>query len=126
MIVLGYKYIPSPVFMSIKKIDDIKLTPDNSILYIVFEEFNIKLIDYCSKNSLLYAIKVSNLKELVIANYYNATYIMVDSKLINEAQQFANDYLIDSKILLVIDKEEQIEFCAKKAIDGVVFRDFIS
>lgn len=122
MIVIGHKLINSPIFYYVKNIDSIKSTPSNSIILI---DFHMDLIEYCVNNNLKFALHVKSIKELVFANNFEASYILVEEALAQNAQKIANEYLFDSKILVKIKDEEKIEELALQGIDGVIFPEGI-
>ena len=119
MEIFNHKEIESEKFYTVKSKEDIKKTPPNSI---VMFDFDFKLCKYAKEQNLRFAIKVNDIKEVVFANSLNASYILVDKPLSQDAQKTADNYMFDSKILLQSESEGDIEFCALNGIDGIFFR----
>jgi len=103
-------------FNKIKTIQDIKNTPSNSTILFDFDK---KIMKFCQANGIKYAVTVSSILEAILANNLNADFIIVNKKLTKEIQETANEYLFDSKILVKIVFEWEIETFAKLGIDGV-------
>jgi hypothetical protein len=121
MLIFGHKYIKNEDFYHISDIDSIYKTSPNSIIYLKFEEKNIDIIEYMQKNDIRFALDISNIKELVFAYNMGASYITVKKEFAKTAQNIAESYLFDAKILVHIQTEEELEQMALNSIDGVVF-----
>lgn len=120
MVILNHKNFKSETLSEIHSLDEIKLTPSNSTL--IFD-FDINLCNYCSENSLAFGTKIDAIKEIVFSANLNAKYILIDDKeLVIKAQKIADDYMYDSKIILIIENEDELEWCAINGIDGVLFK----
>ena len=104
-------------FFKIKNIDDILNTPPNSI---VLFDYDLEMMKFCKDNSIPFAVKIKNIKEVIFANSLGAKYIIVDKKNAKEIQEIANEYLFDTKVLVKIIFDWEIEVFAKKGIDGVI------
>ncbi|MEA3290162.1 MAG: hypothetical protein U9Q04_08280 [Campylobacterota bacterium] len=122
MIILGDEFIPYEPIESIKTIDDIKNTKSNSTLCF---EYDKKLMSYCAQNEIQYAVNISSLKESIYANALKAKYILPVSSILGDTQKCAENYLFDSKILAIVESEDEIEQYALKNIDGVVFKKLL-
>lgn len=120
MLFFGHRFIESEKFYHVFDIDAILTTPPASTLYVEFSESNLDIIDYMQQNQLRFALKVSNIIQIVYAAALNAAYIVVESDLAKSAQSIAENYLFDAKILAHIEKEEEIEELALLGIDGVI------
>ncbi|NOX15820.1 MAG: hypothetical protein GXP61_07320 [Epsilonproteobacteria bacterium] len=118
MQIFGHDFIKNRKFCFIKNMDDIKHTPSNSI---VFSDFNKEIITYCKNQNLIFGIKVDSIKKLVLASASSASYLLVSKTFSKIAQKIANEYMYDAKILLLSNDEDDIEFCAKNGIDGILF-----
>jgi hypothetical protein len=125
MLLFGHRFIPSDRFFHIDDIDAIIHTPANSPLYLPFSEKNLDIIDYLNANSLSFALEAATLREVIYAGALGASFIIVHEELAKSAQNAADDYLFDAKILCRIDSEEKIEELASEAIDGVIFSEAI-
>ncbi len=119
MLVLNHKDLKSEIFSKINSIQEIKFTQSNSTL--IFD-FNIEICNYCNQNSLEFGVRIKRVKEVIFSANLNAKYIFInDEELILKAQKIADDYMYDSKIILEIKSEEELEWSAINAIDGVYF-----
>ncbi|MEN4045985.1 hypothetical protein [Sulfurimonas sp. NWX367] len=125
MLLFGHRFIKSEKFYHVSDIDAIVQTPPASIIYLEFEEKNLDIIEYLNQNSIKFALKVQDVTELIYASALGASYIHVEQKLAKTAQKIAENYLFDAKILVHIEKEEEIEEMALLGIDGAVFTEAI-
>lgn len=125
MIIIGHRYIEYDPLYFIKEIEDIKNTPPNSTLIFEFNEKNIPLAKHCQKNGIDFAIIADTKRELYFANLFDPKYIICDKNAILVAQKFADDYIIDAKILLYSSDEKDLDFVASNAIDGILFEEAI-
>jgi len=121
----GHRFIDSDKFYHITDIDAIKKTPPSSKLYITFNETNLDIISYANQNLVEFALNVTNITELIYASSLNAAYIVVDITLAKSAQNIAENYLFDAKILVSIEDEAQIAEMAQLGIDGVIFSNAV-
>ena len=71
------------------------------------------------------AISVENITEILYASALGASYIVVEKELAKTAQNLADNYLFDAKILVMIESEDEIEELALLGADGVIFADAI-
>ena len=123
MIILGHKLIPFNPLHRVTKIEEIKKTPSNSTILFAF--IDEEVLRYCKKQNISFALHVKSIKEACIANALKAKFIIVNHKLSKEVQSIATEYLFDTKILLQIEGETEIEIAAKSSIDGVIFKNAI-
>lgn len=121
MLLFGHRFIPQHPFYHISDIDSIRNTPPSSALFIEFSEDKLELIEHCVLNEVNFALSVSNITELIYSSALRAVYIVVPQKLAKSAQNIANNYLFDAKILVKIEEEEEIEEMALLGVDGVIF-----
>ncbi len=122
MIIIGHKLIESESLYEVKDVDSIAQTLPNSTVLVKFSKKNLKILNFCKKHSIKFAVGVKNLTQIALVNSFNPKYILVKKKLSLDAQKFADDYLIDAKILLISNSYSQIEFVAKNSIDGIIFK----
>ncbi len=125
MLIFGNKYIPSPQFKAITKIEDIKSTTAKDILYLNELKAPYTIAKWCADNALKYAVKVESIQEALFANAFLATYIVCEETLAIQLQNIANEYLWDSKILAVISDDSNLETLAKASVDGVIYQNYI-
>lgn len=120
MIIIGDKLVPSTEPFKIFNIEDIKNTEANSTLYFLF---NDEILKYCFENSLDFAVKIESIKEAIYANALNAKYIIAEKKLAKKIQKIAENYMFDSKVLAIIETNDEFEDIAKVEIDGVIYKE---
>jgi hypothetical protein len=117
MLLFGHRFIKNDNFYHILDTDAIANTPPSSTIYIKFEEKNIDLMEYANANALEFALGVEDVNELIYGSALNASYLIVQKELAKTAQKIAENYLFDSKILVRIEDEDEI--------DGVLFSNAI-
>ena len=118
MEIFGHDFIKNREFCTVKTINEIKNTTPNSI---ILSDFDKEIISYCNNQNINFGVKVDNIKELILASASNASYLLVSKEFAKQAQEIANEYMFDAKILLTSTDENDIEFCAKNGIDGIIF-----
>jgi hypothetical protein len=121
MLLFGHSFIQNEHFYRIADIDAIAKTPSSSLVYFSFTQENLDIISHCQLNSVRFALKVQNITEIIYASSLGASYIVVPKELAKTAQNLANNYLFDAKILVRSDEEEDIEEFALLGIDGILF-----
>ena len=122
MILIGDKLVPFEDIFFIKNIKDIENTKANSTVLFDFDE---EILTYCYKNELLCAVVVNSIKEAIYCNNLNVKYIISEKELSIELQKIADNYMYDSKILAIIDSNEELEQVAKLEIDGIIYRNLL-
>ncbi|AHJ11801.1 hypothetical protein [Sulfurospirillum multivorans] len=123
MILIGHELISSEPFYKVASVEEIAKTPSNAV---VLFEFEPALSAYCVEQKVTFALHVRHIKELIFANALGASYFVVDKSLALHAQKIADDYLFDGKVLLLSSDENEIEFTASHAIDGILFETGIT
>ena len=121
MIIIGHRLIPFKPLYIVASIDEIKNTPSNSIVLVEFSEQNVTIIRFCRDNGVEFAVFVKDIIEVALANSFLPKFLLVEKDLAKRAQEFANEYLIDAKILLLETLSSEIEFVATNFIDGIIF-----
>ena len=122
MILIGDNLIPFENISFIFNIEEIKNTKANSTILFYYDD---EIILYCYENELPYAVIVTSIKEAIYSNNLNAKYIISQKELSIELQKIADNYIYDSKILAIIDSNEEFEKIAKCEIDGIIYRYLI-
>ena len=122
MILIGDKLVPFEDIFLIKNIKDIENTKANSTVLFDFEE---EILTYCYKNELFCAVVVNSIKEAIYCNNLNVKYIISEKELSIELQKIADNYMYDSKILAIIDSNEELVQVAKLEIDGIIYRNLL-
>ena len=92
---------------------------------IIFD-YDEKTLEYSYKNNLSSAVVVSSIKEAIYCNSLNVKYIISEKNLACEIQKIADNYMYDSKNLVIIDSNEEFEQTTIAQIDGVIYRELIN
>jgi len=122
MILIGDMLIPYEDIFKIKNISNINDTKANSTLLF---EYDMELIKYCHENDLSCAVIVNDIKELIYVSSFDAKYIICSKDLAKDAQKIAENYMFDSKILVVIQNSDEIVWVAQNEIDGAIYNNLI-
>lgn len=122
MIILGDKNLPYENISFISNIEEIIKTKANSTLLFLYD---LELLKYSYENELSSAVIVTSIKDAIYSNNLNAKYIISEKHLAIQIQKIADNYMYDSKNLVIIDSNEEFEHIAKDEIDGVIYRDLI-
>ncbi len=125
MIIIGHRFVPSENLFHVKSIDAIKKTPPSSCIYLEFCEESLEIVNHARANNIHFALSVTTIAELLYASSLGASYILTQKEFSSIAQNLANEYLFDAKILSIIEKEEELEELALQSIDGVIFTNAI-
>ncbi len=125
MLLFGHRFIPSENFYHVPNIEAIDNTPPSSTIFLPFEEETLDIVNHLSTNCLPFALGVKNITEIVYASSLGASFIVVSRELCKTAQNIANNYLFDAKILVSIEEEAEIEEMALLGVDGIIFSNAI-
>ena len=125
MLVFGHKHLESPKFHQVLSIEEVNNTLPNSIIYLTNLERDIDIVKFAIGNNVSVALYVKSIREAILAENLGVKYIVSTAELSSEIQKLVDDYLFDSKHLVIIYDEVEIEEMAKLGIDGVVFSDFL-
>ena len=122
MIIIGDNFVPFENISFISSIDDIKNTKANSTLIFFYDA---ELLKYSYENDLSSAVIVTSITEAIYCNSLNAKYIISDKHLAIQLQKIADNYMYDSKNLVIISSNEEFEDVVKDEIDGVIYKDLL-
>ncbi|MAC82588.1 hypothetical protein [Arcobacter roscoffensis] len=122
MILIGDKLVPFENISKINQINEIENTKSNSTLSFGYNE---DLLKYTYENELNSAVKVNSIKEAIYANALNAKYILAQKSLAKQIQKVAENYMFDSKVLAIIESNEELEEIATFEIDGIIYNSII-
>ena len=125
MLIYGHRFIQSEHLYHILDIDSISNTPPSSTIFVEFSEENLDIINHIKSNFIPLALGVKNITQIIYASSLGASFIIVSKELALSAQNLANNYLFDAKILVSIEDEDEIEELAILGVDGVVFANAI-
>ncbi|WP_104697005.1 MULTISPECIES: hypothetical protein [unclassified Helicobacter] len=120
MIIVGYEPIAFEGFSKIEKKEQIDTT-QGLVWFLSQDDKDFSISSFCMQNNVPYAVKIESIKELLIYAKLNAKYVILQDSP-KEYQQIVETYLLDTKILYVIEEIEEIEEIAKMGIDGVIFQ----
>ncbi len=121
MLLFGHRFIKNETFFHILDSDALLHTPPNAPIYVEFQESNLDIIEYLQTNKIRFALNVATITELIYGASLQASYIFVPKELAKTAQNIAENYLFDAKIVVHIENEDEIEPMALLGIDGVAF-----
>ncbi len=125
MLFFGHRFIESENFYHIQSIDAIQNTPPSSIILVDFDEENLDIINHIRANLIPLAMQVQDITQIVYASSFDAKYIILSKEFAKTAQNLADNYLFDAKILVHIENENEIEELALLGVDGVIFSNAI-
>lgn len=122
MILLGNKKLGTEqtFFITDKKQIESSL-PNSTVLF----DFDLELMKYCQENEVAYGVILKSIKEAIYANNIEAKYIICEKTLAIKLQDIATNYMFDSKILAIIEDDDEIEEIALKYIDGIVYKSIL-
>ncbi len=111
-------------FVNAKTLEDIKNSPSNSTLIFDYCESSLSIYEFCKNNNIPYGVIINNIKELIFVSNLKAKYIFTDN-LENAKifQKIANEYLMDTKIILLIKSFDKIKEIVLYGIDGVKLKE---
>lgn len=119
MIIIGHNcFNTDKKLYRVSSIDEIGKTPANSTLFVPFDA---EIISFLKENSINFATYVDNKKGVIFASSFGAKYILVEKNMAKEAQSIANDYLFDSRVVAMIDSDEELDEMIDARIDGVLY-----
>ena len=125
MLILGHPHIDHEKLYHINSIEAIEHTPSNSLLLFDFDAEVFELIEHAQTNALGFAVNVSSLKDAILAENLDATYILINTDLATSVQKVADTYLFDAKILVHAEDESLIEELASEGVDGLIFAEAV-
>ncbi len=125
MIIIGHPWIKSNRFFKVFSIEGIpKSQPGDIILLEPLVDSHTNAI-HCQENNIPFAVVVNTLDDALYANALGAKYIICEEDDALMIQPIANEYLFDTRILVLIHSEKEISKIARGHIDGVVFAEAI-
>ena len=122
MIIIGDELVSYEDIFFISSKDEIKNTKANSTIAFGYNE---ELLKYSLENSLSSAVEVKTIKEAIYVNALEGKYIIAEKNLAISLQKIADNYMFDSKILALIDSNDEFEEVANSEIDGVIYKNLL-
>ena len=99
---------------------DCCIQPD-SVSFTRFERSKLDFYKQASKEGYALAVYVSDIKELIFVCNIGVKYAVATQDDAPIMQRVMENYLFDTKLLAIIDEEDEIEWAAANEIDGVIF-----
>ena len=125
MLVIGHPWIESQKFCKVFSIEDIKNADTQSIVLLEPLVDSHSFARYCQENGIAYAVVVNGLDDAVFANALGASYMICEEDDALMIQPVAQEYLFDTRLLVLIYNEKEIPKIARVGIDGVIFSEAI-
>ena len=122
MILIGDELVPYGQISFISNIEQINSTKANSIILFNYDEV---LLKYAYENELSSAVIVKSIKDAIYCNNLKVKYIISEKSLSKQIQKIADNYMFDSRNLVIIDSNDEFEEIAITEIDGIIYRSLI-
>lgn len=121
MIIIGHPWIKSNPFLKVFSIRGIeKSNPDDIVLLEPLVDSHA-YAKHCHENDIPFAVVVNTLEDALFANALGAKFIICEEDDALMIQPIANEYLFDTRILVLIHSEKEISKIARGGVDGVIF-----
>ena len=125
MIIIGHPWIKSKHFCKVFSIEDIQKSEVEQIVLLEPLVDSHKHAEYCQENKIPYAVVVTTLTHAILANALGAKYIVCEEGDALMLQPIAQEYLFDTRILVLIHEENEMNKIARAGIDGAIFAEAI-
>lgn len=120
MKIFGFPPIAHPIFKKIASIQEVVNSHANEVLF--FEdklEQCLELGAFLQKNHVDYAVKISSIESFLFFSNLGMKYALIHS-CSQTYQNLAKEYMLDTLVLQIIQKKEEIQTFALEGIDGVI------
>ncbi|NOR55619.1 MAG: hypothetical protein GQ531_05370 [Sulfurovum sp.] len=125
MIIIGHPWIKSNRFFKIFAEKGFEKSQADDIILLEPLVDSHTLAIHCQENDITFAVVVNTLDDALFANALGAKYIICEEDDALMIQPIANEYLFDTRILVLIQSEKDISKIARGHIDGVIFAEAI-
>jgi len=125
MVIVGHQWVESLQFKKVFSQKDIKASNPKQIVLLEPLVDSNALAKYCQENQVPFAVAVNSINEAMFANALGATYMICEEDDALIVQPIAQEYLFDTRILVLIYEEKEIAKIARFGIDGVIFPEAI-
>ncbi len=125
MIIIGHPWIKSNRFFKVFSIKGIEKSQADDIILLEPLVDSHAYAVHCQENNVPFAVVANNLEDALFANALGAKYIICEEDDALMIQPIANEYLFDTRILVLIHSEKEISKIARGGVDGVIFADAI-
>lgn len=122
MILLGDALVNYEDLFRIYHKEQILETKANST--IIFK-YNDEILKYAAQQELSFAVIVNSIKEAIYVNALHGKYIIANKELAQDIQKVAENYMFDSKVMAVIESNNEFEDIANHQIDGVIYKHIL-
>lgn len=125
MIIIGHPWVESSRFMKVFSVEEIQETKAGDVVLLEPLADSIEIAKHCQKNDIPYALPVKTVNEAIFANALDADFIIAEEDEACVIQPIAQEYLFDTRVLVLIHEVKDISKIAKSGIDGVIFAEAI-
>jgi len=125
MIIIGHPWIKSNRFLKVFSIDGIADSESGDIMLLEPIANSHEYAVHCQANAISFAVVVNTLEDALFANALGAKYIICEEDDALMIQPIAQEYLFDTRILVLIHSDKEINKIARGGIDGVIFAEAI-
>jgi hypothetical protein len=126
MIIIGHPWIKSNHFCKVFSIEDISKSKADEIVLLEPLGNSHSYAEYCQNNNIPFAVVVNTLDDALFSNAMGAKYIICEEDDALMIQPIAQEYLFDTRILVLIHSDKEISKIARGKIDGIIFPEAIS
>ena len=125
MLIIGHPWIKSQKLRKVFSIEDIKKSQADEIVLLEPLVDSHTFAQYCQENSIVYAVVTTSLDDALFANALGAKYMLCEEDVALMIQPIAQEYLFDTRVLVLIHNAKEIAKIARGGIDGVIFAEAI-
>lgn len=125
MIIIGHPWIKSSFFCKVFSIEDITKSKSDEIVLLEPLVDSHSYAQHCQDNNIAFAVVVNTLDDALFANALGAKYIICEEDDALMIQPIGEEYLFDTRILVLIHSEKDISKIARGGVDGVIFAEAI-
>ena len=121
MIILNDNLFSDETFYFIETKNEIENSPHNSTIIFNYNDKELETYKFCKKNNIEYGVIISSIREFIFLINLNCKYVLCKNlELAKELQNLADNYLTETKIILICKNFDNIEIIAKNQIDGII------
>jgi len=107
-------------FFEVSELEEVKNSPKNTTLIFKYSDSSIEMYNFCKINNIPYGVIISDIKEMIFCINLNAKYVFCDTiKKAKIFQKIADDYLIDTKVVLLVENFDNLDEIVKYSIDAI-------
>jgi hypothetical protein len=125
MYIFGHPWVAGQTFRRVFSQEDIHATGSDEIALLEPLTESVALAHYCQAEKIPFAVTLGTIRDALFANALEANFIVCQQEDAMEIQPIAERYLFDSKVLVLVAHEKEIDRMARFSIDGVIFPEAI-